>query len=209
MNHGYAVLAVNNRGSSGYGKTFNHLDDQKHGDVDLKDCVSARGFLESLDWVDSSRIGIIGGSYGGFMVAAALAFEPDAFDVGINIFGVTNWLRTLQSIPPWWEAQREALYAEMGDPATDAERLRAISPLFHAANVTKPLLVVQGANDPRVLQVESDELVAAVRNAGVPVEYVLFPDEGHGFRKKENRIAASNAYVEFLSLHLNAEVSAR
>ena len=209
VNHGYAVLAVNNRGSSGYGKTFNHMDDQKHGDVDLKDCVSARGFLESLDWVDSSRIGIIGGSYGGFMVAAALAFEPDAFDVGINIFGVTNWLRTLQSIPPWWEARREALYAEMGDPATDEERLRAISPLFHAGNVSKPLLVVQGANDPRVLQVESDELVAAVRNAGVPVEYVLFPDEGHGFRKKENRIAASNAYVEFLSLHLNAESPAR
>ena len=209
VNHGYAVLAVNNRGSSGYGKTFNHMDDQKHGDVDLKDCVSAREFLESLDWVDSSRIGIIGGSYGGYMVAAALAFEPDAFDVGINIFGVTNWLRTLKSIPPWWEAQKEALYAEMGDPATDEERLRAISPLFHAASISKPLLVVQGANDPRVLQVESDELVAAVRKGGVPVEYVLFPDEGHGFRKKENRIAASDAYVEFLNLHLNAEAPAQ
>jgi dipeptidyl aminopeptidase/acylaminoacyl peptidase len=205
VNHGYAVLAVNNRGSSGYGKTFHHMDDQKHGDVDLKDCVWARRFLESLDWVDSSRIGIIGGSYGGYMVAAALAFEPDVFDVGINIFGVTNWLRTLKSIPPWWEAQKEALYAEMGDPATDEERLHAISPLFHASNITKPLLVVQGANDPRVLQAESDELVEALRKTGVPVEYVLFPDEGHGFRKKANRIAASNAYVEFLSLHLGGD----
>ncbi len=205
VNHGYAVLAVNNRGSSGYGKTFHHMDDRKHGDVDLKDCVWARRFLESLDWVDSSRIGIIGGSYGGYMVAAALAFEPDVFDVGINIFGVTNWLRTLKSIPPWWEAQKEALYAEMGDPATDEQRLHAISPLFHAGNITKPLLVVQGANDPRVLQAESDELVEAVRKTGVPVEYVLFPDEGHGFRKKANRIAASNAYVEFLSLHLGGD----
>lgn len=205
VNHGYAVLAVNNRGSSGYGKTFYHMDDRKHGDVDLKDCIWARQYLASLDWVDPSRIGIIGGSFGGFMVAAALAFEPAAFDVGINIFGVTNWLRTLRNIPPWWEAQREALFAEMGDPATDEERLRAISPLFHASNIVKPLLVVQGANDPRVLQAESDEIVEAVRKAGTPVEYLLFPDEGHGFRKRANRIAASNAYVEFLDLHLQRE----
>lgn len=205
VNQGYAVLAVNNRGSSGYGKTFHHMDDRKHGDVDLKDCVRAREYLSSLDWIDPSRIGIIGGSYGGYMVAAALAFEPDAFDVGINIFGVTNWVRTLKSIPPWWEAQKEALYAELGDPATDEERLRAISPLFHASNITKPILVVQGANDPRVLQAEGDELVAAVREAGVPVEYVLFPDEGHGFRKKANRIAASDAYVGFLDQHLSGE----
>ena len=205
VNHGYAVLAVNNRGSSGYGKTFYHMDDQKHGDVDLKDCVEAKKYLSSLDWVDPSRIGIIGGSFGGFMVAAALAFEPEVFDVGINIFGVTNWLRTLQNMPPWWEAQREALFAEMGDPATDGERLRAISPLFHASNIVKPLLVVQGANDPRVLQAESDEIVEAVREAGTPVKYLLFPDEGHGFRKKANRIAASNAYVEFLNQHLRGE----
>ena len=205
VNHGYAVLAVNNRGSSGYGKTFYHMDDQKHGDVDLKDCVEAKNYLSSLDWVDPSRIGIIGGSFGGFMVAAALAFEPEVFDVGINIFGVTNWLRTLQNMPPWWEAQREALFAEMGDPATDGERLRAISPLFHASNIVKPLLVVQGANDPRVLQAESDEIVEAVREAGTPVKYLLFPDEGHGFRKKANRIAASNAYVEFLNQHLRGE----
>ena len=207
-NHGYAVLAVNNRGSSGYGKTFYHMDDQKHGDVDLKDCVQAKRYLSSLDWVDPARIGIIGGSFGGFMVAAALAFEPEVFDVGINIFGVTNWLRTLQNIPPWWEAQREALFAEMGDPAIDEERLRAISPLFHANNIVKPLLVVQGANDPRVLQVESDEIVEAVREAGTPVEYLLFPDEGHGFRKKANRISASDAYVKFLDEHLKGESAA-
>ena len=136
------------------------------------------------------------------MVAAALAFEPEAFDVGIDIFGVTNWLRTLESIPPWWEDFREALYAEMGDPATDRERLERISPLFHADKITRPLLVVQGANDPRVLQVESDELVAAVRENGVPVEYIVFEDEGHGFRSRENRITAATAYVEFLDRYL-------
>ncbi len=202
VNNGYAVLAVNNRGSSGYGKTFYHMDDQKHGEVDLKDCVWARRYLESLEWVDGSKVGIIGGSYGGYMVAAALAFEPDAFDVGIDIFGVTNWLRTLQSIPPWWTAQRDSLYAEMGNPETDEERLHRISPLFHAANIRKPLLVVQGANDPRVLQVESDELVEAVKANGVPVDYVVFPDEGHGFRNRANRITASDQFVRFLDVHL-------
>jgi dipeptidyl aminopeptidase/acylaminoacyl peptidase len=202
VNHGYAVLGANNRGSSGYGKTFFHMDDKKHGDVDLKDIVWGRKYLETLDWVDKDNIAIMGGSYGGYMVAAALAFEPEAFDAGINIFGVTNWVRTLTSIPPWWEAFKEALYDEMGDPATDGDRHRAISPLFHADKIRKPLLVVQGANDPRVLQVESDELVAAVRKNGVPVEYLLFPDEGHGFLKRENRINASEAYVKFLNKHL-------
>ena len=202
VNHGYAVLGANNRGSSGYGKTFNHLDDKRHGEDDLQDIVYGRAYLESLDWVDGDRVGIIGGSYGGYMVAAALAFEPEAFDVGIDIFGVTNWERTLQNIPPWWESFKEALYDEMGDPATDAERHRRISPLFHAENIMRPLLVVQGANDPRVLQVESDELVAAVQANEVPVEYLVFPDEGHGFRKRDNRITASEAYVKFLDIYL-------
>ncbi len=205
VNHGYAILGANNRGSSGYGKTFFHMDDRQHGEADLQDIVYGRRYLESLDWVDPDRIGIIGGSYGGYMVAAALAFEPEEFDVGINIFGVTNWVRTLESIPPWWESFKEALYDEMGDPATDAERHRAISPLFHADNIVKPLLVVQGANDPRVLQVESDELVAAVQANEVPVEYLLFPDEGHGFRRKENRITASEAYLQFLNQYLKEE----
>jgi len=202
VNHGYAVLAVNNRGSWGYGKTFHHLDDRRHGEVDLQDCVYARRWLETLDWVDGERVGIIGGSYGGYMVCAALAFTPEAFDVGIDIFGVTNWPRTLASIPPWWEEFRAALYAELGDPELDRERLEARSPLLHADRIERPLLVVQGQNDPRVLVAESEEIVAAVRAKGVPVEYVLFPDEGHGFRRRENRIRASEAYLAFLETHL-------
>ena len=207
VNHGYAVLGANNRGSSGYGKTFFHLDDKRHGEEDLQDIVYGRAYLESLDWIDGEKIGVIGGSYGGYMVAAALAFEPEAFDVGIDIFGVTNWVRTLESIPPWWESQKESLYDEMGDPAVDAERHRRISPLFHTENIVKPTLVIQGANDPRVLQVESDELVAGIQANEVPVEYIVFPDEGHGFRKKINQVSASNAYVKFLDRYLKGQVA--
>jgi dipeptidyl aminopeptidase/acylaminoacyl peptidase len=201
VNNGYAVYAINNRGSSGYGKTFYHMDDRRHGDVDLRDVVASRDFLANMDWV-SDRVAVMGGSYGGYMTAAALAFHPETFDAGINIFGVTNWVRTLESIPAWWGANRVALYDEMGDPANDATRHRAISPLFHANRIRRPMLVVQGANDPRVLQVESDELVAAARGNNVPVEYLLFPDEGHGFLRKENRIRASEAYLTFLNQHL-------
>ncbi|WP_233356188.1 S9 family peptidase [Henriciella aquimarina] len=205
VNHGYAVLAANNRGSSGYGKTFYHMDDRNHGEKDLQDIVWARKYLEGVEGINPDEIGIIGGSYGGFMVAAALAFEPEAFDVGIDIFGVTNWVRTLQSIPPWWGAFRDALYDEMGDPETDLERLKRISPLFHAENIVKPMLVIQGANDPRVLKVESDELVEAARENGATVEYVVFPDEGHGFQKRANRITASEAFVSFLDTYLKGE----
>lgn len=201
VNQGYAILAVNNRGSSGYGKTFFHLDDLRHGEDDLQDIVFGKRYLQSLPWVASDRIGVMGGSYGGYLTMAAMAFT-DEFKLGINIFGVTNWVRTLESIPPWWEAFRESLYAELGDPTVDGERLRRISPLFHADKVKKPVLVVQGANDPRVLQVESDEMVAAIRASGVPVEYVLFPDEGHGFLKKANRITAQQAYLKFLQQYL-------
>ncbi len=153
VNHGYAILAVNNRGSSGYGKTFYKMDDQNHGDKDLRDCIEGKNWLQDQPQIDQENIGIIGGSYGGYMVMAALTFQPEAFEVGVNMFGVTNWLRTLKSIPPWWESFKDALYEEMGDPYTeDSVRLYNISPLFHAEKVTKPLIVLQGAQDPRVLK---------------------------------------------------------
>ena len=205
VNHGYAILAVNNRGSSGYGKTFYQMDDQNHGEKDLQDCVEGKNWLAEQPEINADRIGIIGGSYGGYMTMAALTFKPEEFDVGVNIFGVTNWLRTLKSIPPWWESFKEALYKEMGDPVKDSVRLHRISPLFHTEKVTKPLMVLQGAKDPRVLQVESDEIVEGVRKNGVPVEYVLFEDEGHGFVKKENQIEAYGKILKFLDNHLGKE----
>jgi dipeptidyl aminopeptidase/acylaminoacyl peptidase len=203
VNQGYAVLAVNNRGSSGYGKTFFAADDRKHGNEDLRDCIESKKFLASLPYIDTDKIGIYGGSYGGYMVMAALAFAPEEFKVGVNLFGVTNWIRTLKSIPPWWESQRKALYVELGDPFTaDSIALYAKSPLFHTDKITKPFIVLQGSNDPRVLQIESDEIVANAKKNGVPVEYVIFPDEGHGFVKKENNIAASEAILKFLNKYL-------
>mgnify|MGYP001165464653 FL=1 len=203
VNHGYAILAVNNRGSSGYGKTFYSLDDRNHGDKDLKDCVWGKKWLEEQDYIDSDKIGIIGGSYGGFMSMAAMTFEPDVFKVGVNIYGVTNWIRTLKSIPPYWEAARKQLYKEMGDPySSDSIRLYNISPLFHAKNIKNPIMVLQGANDPRVLQIESDEIVDEARKAGVYVEYVLFDDAGHGFIKKDQQIEGNEKILTFLNSYL-------
>jgi len=206
VNHGYAILAVNNRGSSGYGKTFYKMDDLNHGDKDLKDCIWGKKWLQAQDYINARNIGIIGGSYGGYMTMAAMTFTPDEFKVGVNIFGVTNWLRTLKSIPPYWESVRNALYKEMGDPTTaDSVRLYEISPVFHAHKVKNPVMVLQGANDPRVLKVESDEIVAGIEANGITVEYVVFDDEGHGFRKKENEIEGYGKILSFLDTHLKGE----
>ncbi len=207
VNHGYVVLGVNNRGSSGYGKTFFAADDLKHGREPLWDCVEAKKYLASLGYVDEKKIGIMGGSYGGYMVLAALAFKPEEFAVGVDLFGVSNWLRTLQSIPPYWESIRKGLYKEMGDPATDAENLRAISPLFHTDKIRKPLIVLQGKNDPRVIKPESDEIVEAVKKNNGIVEYVVFDNEGHGFTKKANEIRGYKAVLDFLDKYLKGSGS--
>jgi dipeptidyl aminopeptidase/acylaminoacyl peptidase len=202
VNHGYAVYAINNRGSSGYGKTFFTMDDRKHGEADLDDCVASKKMLAATGWIDPARIGIAGGSYGGYMVLAALAFRPKEFAVGVNLYGVSNWVRTLQSMPAWWGPIRESLYKEMGNPETDLEYLQKISPLFHAEKIERPLIVLQGAKDPRVLKVESDEIVEAVRKKGIPVEYILFENEGHGLSRKESQEKAYEATLKFLDRHL-------
>ena len=207
-NSGYAILAVNNRGSSGYGKNFYKMDDKNHGDKDLQDCIWGKKWLQQQDYIDPEHIGIIGGSYGGYMTMAAMTFTPDEFKAGVNIFGVTNWIRTLKSIPPFWEASRKALYNELGDPySQDSIRLKKISPLFHAKQVKNPVMVLQGANDPRVLQVESDEIVAELMKNEIPVEYVIFEDEGHGFRKKENQIKGYGKIKDFLDFYLKSPAS--
>ena len=206
VNHGYAVLAVNNRGSSGYGKSFYKMDNKDHSNGDLKDCVWAKKWLQQQDYIDTAKIGIEGGSYGGCMVLGALAFHPDEFKVGVDLFGVANWIRTLKSIPPYWESFKKALYEEMGDPYTaDSVRLKNISPLFNYQKIKKPLIVFQGMNDVRVLPVESEEIVAGVKKNNVPVEYITYPNEGHGFAKKENQITTSNKTLEFLDKYLKGD----
>ena len=205
VNHGYAILAVNNRGSSGYGKTFYKMDDRDHGGKDLMDCIYGKKYLQTVDYIDKDKIGILGGSYGGFMTMAAMTFHPDEFAVGVDLFGVTNWLRTLKSVPPYWESFRKALYVEMGDPYTsDSVMLYNTSPLFHAQQIKHPVMVLQGVNDPRVLKAESDEIVDIMKKNNVPVEYILFPDEGHGFRKKENEIKGYGEVLKFLDKYLKS-----
>jgi dipeptidyl aminopeptidase/acylaminoacyl peptidase len=203
VNHGYVIYAINNRGSSGYGKTFFHLDDQRHGVDDLEDCVVSKQMLIDTGYVDPRRIGILGGSYGGYMVLAALTFRPEEFAVGIDLFGISNWHRTISNIPPWWESFKAVLEKEMG-PFDDMEFFRQKSPLFFAENIVRPLMVLQGANDPRVLKAESDDIVAAAKANGVPVEYVVFEDEGHGFAKNENRERGYEAILDFANEHLKS-----
>lgn len=205
MNHGYVVLAVNNRGSGGYGKSFEKQDDRRHGEADLDDLVWAKRYLAGVGYVDTARVAILGGSYGGYLTLAAVTFRPETFAAGVDFFGISNWVRTLRSIPPYWESFRTALYDELGDPnSADSVRLYRISPLFHADQIRKPLLVLQGANDPRVLKIESDQLVDAVRQRGGVAEYVVFPDEGHGFIKKENNIRAYRTALEFLDRYVKS-----
>src|SRR3989475_6680269 len=160
-------------------------------------------YAATLGSVDTTRVVVAGGSDGAYLTLAAVTFRPEAFAAGVHFFGISNWVRTIRSIPPWWESFRKALYAEMGDPnGADSVRLYRISPLFHADAIRKPLLVLQGANDPRVLKVESDQIVEALRRRGGVAEDVGFPDEGHGFITKENNIKAYRTALEFLDKYL-------
>ncbi|HEX6126884.1 MAG TPA: S9 family peptidase [Pyrinomonadaceae bacterium] len=207
LNHGYAILAVNQRGSQGYGKTFFAGAKRKYGREPLWDVVEGKKYLTSLDRIDPGKIGIIGESGGGYMVLAALAFSSETFAAGVDLFGVTNWIRFLESIPPQWGSIRQSLFDEFGDPVKDREMLRSTSPLFHADKIRKPLLVLQGANDARVPKVESDEIVEAVRKNGGIAEYVVFPDEGHGFSKKANEMVANKTILSFLDRHLKGRAA--
>ena len=201
VNHGYAVLCVNNRGSNGYGKTFFKLDDKDHGNGDLKDCIWGKKWLETQDFIDKDAIGIDGGSYGGTMVLNALCMYPNEFKLGVNRYGVSNFLRTLKNFPAFND--KNAFFSEMGNPYTqDSIHLKKISPIYNYQNINKPLIVFHGANDVRVLQVESDEIVAGLKKNKIPVEYILYPNEGHGFLKRENQIMTDEKTLQFLDQYL-------
>lgn len=147
-------------------------------------------------------MGILGPSYGGYMVLAALTFHPDVFAVGVDAFGISDWLSALRALPPHKEALREALYQELGNPQTQEAMLREISPLFHAEKIRRPLLVIQGANDPRVPKAKTDALVEAVRKNGVPVDYFVLPNDGHGFSSTKSEAETSVRILSFLDRYL-------
>lgn len=203
VNYDYAIFAVNHRGSLGYGRAFMEAADRKQGREPLWDCVEAKRYLATLDFIDPDRIGIMGGSFGGYMTMAALAFHPEEFEVGVAICGVSNLVRHL-------EAKLKEPYAgriylqKIGDPVKDRAMLEAASPALHAERVVKPLLVIHGAKDPRASRIESEDIVNAVRANGGIVEYLEFDDEAHGFRKRTNSVTAYQAVLTFLDRYLRS-----
>jgi dipeptidyl aminopeptidase/acylaminoacyl peptidase len=203
-NRGYAVLMPNFRGSTGYGKRFLDAGNRQWGDKMQDDITWGVKHLVTEGVADPKRVGILGGSYGGYAALAALTFTPEVYAAGVSIVGPSNLMTLLNSIPPYWEAGKKVFHERMGDPATPEGRkqLERQSPLNHAGKIKTPLLVIQGANDPRVNKNESDQIVVALRDRGFPVEYLVAPDEGHGFARPVNNLAAFAAAEKFLAKHL-------
>jgi dienelactone hydrolase len=194
----------NFRGSTGFGKKFLNAGNAEWGTKMQDDITWGVRYLVSEGIADPQRIGIFGGSYGGYAALAGVAFTPDLYRAAVDIVGPSNLATLLASIPPYWEAARKIMYARMADPETPAGKkwLEERSPLFSAAKIKTPLLVVQGANDPRVNRREAEQIVIALRDRGFPVEYLLAPDEGHGFERPVNNLAMYTAVEKFLALHL-------
>lgn len=201
-NRGYACLQVNFRGSEGFGKEFVHAGDREWGAKMLDDLVDAVAWAVERGIADPKRVAIYGGSYGGYATLCGMAFRPDTFCCGVDIVGPSNLLTFLNSIPAYWEVMRKLLDDRVGRAVEDEEMLKERSPLFHADNISKPLLIAQGANDPRVKQAESEQIVDAMNRSGKPVEYMLFEDEGHGFARPENRLRFYAAAEVFLAKYL-------
>ncbi|MGH3149478.1 MAG: S9 family peptidase [Streptosporangiaceae bacterium] len=201
-NRGYLHVRVNYRGSTGYGKAFVNAGDREWGAKMQDDLTDAVRYVVGQGWADPERVAIYGGSYGGYAALAGAAFTPDVFRCAVDIVGPSNLQTLLESIPPYWAPMKAQLYKRVGNPETDQEFLWSRSPLSRAREIRSPLLIAQGANDPRVKQAESEQIVAALAEAGIDHEYMLFPDEGHGFAKPENRLKFYAAAERFLAKHL-------
>jgi len=203
-NRGYAVLQPNFRASTGYGKKFLDSGNKQWGDKMQDDITWGAKYLTAQGIADPKRIGIMGGSYGGYATLAGVAFTPDVYAAGVSIVGPSNLITLLESIPPYWEQARKLFYERMGDPNTPEGKAQLLrqSPLTAAAKIKTPLLVIQGANDPRVNKRESDQIVIALRDRGFPVEYIVAPDEGHGFARPENNMAMFASAEKFLAKYL-------
>merc|ERR1712194_582569 len=202
-NRGYATLQMNYRGSTGDGKSFLHKGDGEWGVGDMQ-----HDLTDSVKWAidqgiaDPENICIFGGSYGGYACLAGLTFTPDIYKCGVDIVGPSNIKTLLDSIPAYWGPMRNDMLKKVGDVDNDTEFNKKISPLFHIDNIKAPLLIGQGANDPRVKQSEADQIAFSMKENGIPVEYVLYPDEGHGFARPDNRIDFNARAEEFLAKHL-------
>jgi dipeptidyl aminopeptidase/acylaminoacyl peptidase len=198
---GISVVAPNIRGSTGYGKTYQRLIYRDWGNGDLRDFEAAAQWARAQPWADPQRLGVCGGSYGGFATLTCLARLPELWAVGVDAFGPSNLISLIETAPPtWWRLTRELI----GDPEADREKLLAASPITYVDRIRAPLLVVQGAKDPRVVPAESEQIVERLRELGRPVEYEVFEDEGHGFTRHENEVRAYRMFAEFLERHLTA-----
>jgi dipeptidyl aminopeptidase/acylaminoacyl peptidase len=201
-NRGYLCVQVNYRGSTGYGKAFVTAGDREWGGKMHDDLVDAVRYAVTRGWADPSRVAIYGGSYGGYAALVGAAFTPDVFRCAVDIVGPSNLKTLLETIPPYWAPAIAQLYRRVGNPETDVDFLWSRSPLSRVHDIRIPLLIAQGANDPRVKQAESEQIVAALQEARIEYEYMLFPDEGHGFAKPENRIKFYTAAERFLARYL-------
>jgi dipeptidyl aminopeptidase/acylaminoacyl peptidase len=203
-NRGYAVLSMNFRGSAGYGKKFIDAGNNEWGRKMQDDVTWGAEYLIAEGIADPKRVGIFGGSYGGYATLAGVAFTPDVYAAAVDLFGPSNLITLLNSIPPYWEAGRQMFYRRMGDPTTPEGKALLVerSPLTSAAKIKTPLMIAQGANDPRVNHAESEQIVIALRDRGFPVEYLLIPDEGHGFARPVNNMASLMAAENFLAKYL-------
>lgn len=205
-NRGYAVLQVNFRGSTGYGRKFWEASFKQWGKTMQDDITDGVQWLIKQGIADPKRIGIYGGSYGGYATLAGLVYTPDLYAAGVDYVGVSNLFTFLKSIPPYWKPYLEMLYEMIGDPVKDKELLTAASPVFHSDKIKVPLLIAQGANDPRVNKAESDQMVEALKKRGIEVPYIVKANEGHGFANEENRFEFYRAMEEFLGKHLGGRV---
>ena len=203
-NRGYAVLLPNFRASTGYGKKFLDAGNRQWGDKMQDDITWGVKYLIAQGIADPKRVGIMGGSYGGYATLAGLTFTPYLYAAAVSIVGPSNLITLLNSIPPYWESIRKVFYLRMGDPTTEEGKaqLTRQSPLTYTDKIKTPLLVAQGANDPRVNKAESEQIVNALRKRNFPVEYILAPDEGHGFARPVNNMAMLAAAEKFLATYL-------
>jgi dipeptidyl aminopeptidase/acylaminoacyl peptidase len=201
-NRGYLCVQVNFRGSTGYGKDFVNAGDRAWGAEMQNDLSDAVAHVISQGWADPARVAIYGGSYGGYAALAGAAFTPDLYRCAVDIVGPSNLITLIESVPPYWAPMIAMFHQRVGDPAKDADFLWSRSPLSRAEAIRIPLLIAQGANDPRVKQAESEQIVAALSKAGIEHEYLLFPDEGHGFAKPENRLRFYAEADRFLARYL-------